>query len=258
MTGCDLTGSRVLVTGSTRGIGWAAAELFHARGAEVILHGRRAEDAFRAAAALGAKGDAGRARSVGGDLGDRAACRRIADEAGALDVLVNCAGVFAERSIEESDEAFWDATLAVNLTAAWLLARALLPALRERVGVVVNVASDAAFLGYAGSAVYCASKGALVGLTRALAVELAPEVRAIAVCPGPVATDMMREAMAAAPDPEAARAAWADPTMLGRIAHPAEIAEAILFAASPAAGFATGSAWLIDGGATAGRRVRRE
>jgi NAD(P)-dependent dehydrogenase (short-subunit alcohol dehydrogenase family) len=257
MTGREFTGSRVLVTGSTRGIGRAAAELFHARGAEVILHGRRAEDASRAAAALEPQGT-GRARGVGGDLADRAACRRIAEEAGALDVLVNCAGVFAERSVEESDETFWDATMAVNLTAAWLLTRALLPALRERRGVVVNVASDAAFIGYAGSAVYCASKGALVGLTRALAVELAPQVRAIAVCPGPVATDMMREAVAGTPDPNAAKAAWAAPTMLGRIAHPAEIAEAILFAASPAARFATGCSWLIDGGATAGRRVRRE
>jgi meso-butanediol dehydrogenase/(S,S)-butanediol dehydrogenase/diacetyl reductase len=119
----------------------------------------------------------------------------------------------------------------------------------------VNVSSDSGLLGYGGSAVYSASKGAVIGLTKALAVELAPHVRALCICPGPVATDMMANAVEAAPDPEAARRHWANYPMLGRVAEPREIAEAIVFAASPAASFATGSVITIDGGATAGKRV---
>ena len=120
--------------------------------------------------------------------------------------------------------------------------------------MIVNIASDAALLGYPGCSVYGASKGGLVGLTRALAVELAPEVRAICICPGPVDTEMMRASIARSPDPAAARQQWADNTLLGRVAEPREIAEAIVFAASPAASFATGSVWTLDGGVTAGKR----
>jgi 2-keto-3-deoxy-L-fuconate dehydrogenase len=86
-------------------------------------------------------------------------------------------------------------------------------------------------------------------------VELAPDVRALCICPGPVATDMMEDAVRAAPDPEAARRQWASFPLLGRVAEPREIAEAIVFAASPAASFATGSILIVDGGTTAGKRV---
>jgi len=249
MADLEFPGKRVLVTGSTRGIGKAAADLIHARGGEVIWHGRRAENARHAAA------QAGGTLAVAGDLADRGACRRIGAEVGEVDVLINCAGVFLEASIADTDELLWDKTIAVNLTAAWTLSRALLPGLRRRRGVIVNVASDAALLGYCGCAAYCASKGALVGFTRALAVELAPYVRAIAVCPGPVDTDMMRQSVTAASDPERAERDWAKPTMLGRVATPQEIAEAIAFAASPRASYMTGDLLVVDGGATAGRRV---
>ena len=247
MSALEFSGKRILVTGSTRGIGRATAELIHARGGEVIWHGRKEGEAMSAATGV----------AVAGDLADRAECRRIAAEVGEIDVLINCAGVFEQAPIGETSEALWDRTIAVNLAAAWTLARALLEGLRHRRGVIVNVASDAGLLGYAGCAAYCASKGAIIGLTRALAVELAPGVRVIAVAPGPVDTDMMRETVAAAPDPAAELRTWMQVPMLRRVATPLEIAEAIAFAASPRASYMTGNVLVIDGGATAGRRVGR-
>lgn len=242
----EFAGKRVLVTGSTRGIGRATAGLVRDRGGEVIWHGRRMEDAVAVA-----DGDA----VVAGDMGDRSACRRMAAEAGEIDVLVNCAGVLREAAVGETTEALWEETFAVNLTAAWVLTRALLPGLRRRTGVVVNVASDAALLGYVNCSAYSASKGALVGLTKALAVELAPDVRAVAVCPGPVETDMMRGSAGSEAEVAAIARAWSAPTMLGRVAAPEEIAEVVAFVASPRASYMTGSVVLVDGGATAGRRV---
>ena len=208
----EFAGKRVLVTGSTRGIGRATAELIHARGGEVIWHGRRQDEAVSAAACGGGS------LAVAGELADRAECRRIAAEVGEVDVLINCAGIFEQVAIAETSEALWDRTIAVNLTAAWTLSRAFLEGLRRRRGVIVNVASEAGLLGYAGCAAYCASKGALIGLTRALAVELAPEVRAVAIAPGPVETDMMRRAMDASPDPAAELRTWTEVPMLRRAA----------------------------------------
>lgn len=246
------TGKTVLVTGSTRGIGRAAAELFLAQGADLIVHGRNRDDTDRVARQLGASD---RIRPLAADLGCREETKRLAADAGEIDILVNCAGIYVEKSIEDSDEAFFDRTIEINLTAGFLLARALLPALRKRHGVIVNVSSDAGLVGYGGSSVYAASKGAVIGMTKALAVELAPDIRAICICPGPVATDMMENAVKATPDPETARRQWASFPLLGRVARPGEIAETIVFAASAAASFATGSIITIDGGTTAGKRV---
>jgi meso-butanediol dehydrogenase/(S,S)-butanediol dehydrogenase/diacetyl reductase len=246
----SFAGKRVLVTGSTRGIGRAAAELFLQRGAEIIVHGRAQNDVEDAVRQLG-----GKTRGIAADLANRQETKRLAADSGKIDVLINCAGIYLEKSIADSDEAFFDKTIEVNLTAGFVLARALLPALRERRGVIVNVSSDAGLVGYGGSSVYGASKGAVIGLTKALAVELAPDVRALCICPGPVATDMMESAVNAASDPEAARRQWQNFPLLGRVASANEIAEAIVFAASPAASFATGSSIAIDGGTTAGKRV---
>ena len=250
----DFAGKTILVTGSTRGIGAAAAQLLLERGGAVILHGRRRSDVDAAVADLSARYP-GRVRGLAADLSDRDACRALARQVDALDILVNCGGVFREAAIADTSLATWDETMAVNLTAPWVLSRELLPVLRRRKGIIVNVGSDAAMLGYAGCVAYCASKGALLGLTRALATEVSPDVRVLCVCPGPTETDMMRQSIATAPDEAQARQQWANYTLLGRVARPEEIGEAILLAASPRATFSTGSAIMADGGATAGKRV---
>ena len=168
---------------------------------------------------------------------------------------MNCAGIYEEVLVADADEAHWDRIIEVNLTAPFRLSRHFSAALARRAGVIVNVGSDSGLLGYTAAVAYGASKGALAGLTRALAMELAPAVRVLCVCPGPIDTDMMRNCVAAQPDPAAARLQWQSYSVLGRFAEPEEIAEAILFAASPHCRFQTGSLIVVDGGATAGRRV---
>jgi NAD(P)-dependent dehydrogenase (short-subunit alcohol dehydrogenase family) len=252
----DMSGNfssrNVLVTGSTRGVGYATALKFLDRGAEVVVHGKDQALLQSVIADLTEKFRR-RVKGFVGDLADRQAQDRLADFAGDLDVLVNCAGVYEPLTLVEADEDHWQRIIEVNLTAPWRLARALLPGLRRKGGVIVNVGSDSALLGYSGSLAYCASKGGLVGLTRALATELAPIVRALCVCPGPIDTDMMRLSVAAQPDPAAARRQWQSFPLLRRFATSEEIAESILFAASPSCSYQTGSVIVVDGGTTAGR-----
>ena len=244
---------RILITGSTRGIGRATAEILAAQGAEVILHGRRREDVDAAVARLAFA--SAPVSGVAADLASRAEVARLAETAGEVDVLINCAGIYEEQAAENLDAQSWARTMDVNLTAPWLLSRLLLDGLKHRHGLIINVASDAGFLGIAGGGTYCASKGGLIGLTKALAVELAPDVRALCICPGPVDTDMMKQTVAAAQDQEAAHVQWTNYALLKRTADAREIASLIAYAASKDAAFATGSVWLMDGGLTAGKRL---
>jgi NAD(P)-dependent dehydrogenase (short-subunit alcohol dehydrogenase family) len=248
------SGRRVLVTGSTRGIGHAAARRFLEEGAHAVIHGR-SQDAVEKVVKAFQREFGQRISGHSADLADRGQCRKLCAEVGAIDVLVNCAGIYEEQSVEIADDSHWHRVVDVNTTAPWLLSKGFLPAFKERGGIIVNASSDAGLLGYANSVVYCASKGALIGLTRALAVELAPQVRVLSVCPGPVETDMMHAAMSWSPNPEAVRRSWEAGTLLGRVASPEEIAAAIAFAASPDCSFATGSLIVVDGGSTTGRRV---
>ncbi|MDP7218026.1 MAG: glucose 1-dehydrogenase [Arenicellales bacterium] len=248
------SGKRVLVTGSSRGIGQAVARQFFQSGAQVAVNGRTPDST---AAGMAALGDSDRLVAAPGDVSSVAGCEAVVAAAveglGGLDILVNSAGVAFFLPLEDSDEAVWDATLDTNLKGTFFCMRAAAGPLRDSGGNIVNVASDAGLIGEKGLSVYCASKGGVVNLTRAMALELAPTVRVNCVCPGYVDTDMVRrDGIDQADDPQAAEQAIVDYAPLKRISKPAEIAKAITYLAGEDALFITGSALQIDGGSTAG------
>jgi NAD(P)-dependent dehydrogenase (short-subunit alcohol dehydrogenase family) len=155
--------------------------------------------------------------------------------------------------IEHARHAMWDATLDINLKGTFSCVKAALPHLQAAKGNVVNVASDAGLIGENGLSIYCASKGGVVNLTRAMALELAPDIRVNCVCPGYVDTDMVRrDGIEKAADPAAAEAELVAYAPLRRIARPREIGRAIAYLASDDAVFVTGAALAIDGGTTIG------
>jgi NAD(P)-dependent dehydrogenase (short-subunit alcohol dehydrogenase family) len=247
----DFAGKAVLVTGSGRGLGLATARAFAEAGARVAVNDRDPEPARRAAAEIGAAAVAAPA-----DIATAAGCRAAVDQAvaalGRLDAVVNNAAVNIEKPIEAWDEALWDGHVDVILKGAVFVTQAALPHLRGSRGAVVNVGSQLGLRPMRDNAGYCAAKGGIVNLTRALAIELGPEVRVNCVCPGAIDTPLMRECAIASGDAEAYYRQFAVHNPLARIATPEEIARAILFLASPRASNITGAVLAVDGGSTAG------
>jgi NAD(P)-dependent dehydrogenase (short-subunit alcohol dehydrogenase family) len=174
---------------------------------------------------------------------------------GRLDVLVSNAGIHFARAIDDYTDEEIDRMVAVNLKGALYVTRASVPRLRETRGSIVSVSSMTGMVGQARGAVYVATKGAIISLTKALALELGAEgIRVNCVCPAGVDTPLMRGWAATLPNPEAVLAGQAAMHLNNRMATPAEIAAAILFLASPAASFITGVALPVEGGATLGYR----
>ncbi len=251
-------GKRILITGSSRGIGLAAARAFLERGARVAVNGRTPDSV---AAALGDLTPREKTVAAPGDVAGAAGCAKVVETAmaalGGLDVLVNNAGVYAIRSVQETDEVLWDAILDTSLKAAFFCSQAALPALRESGGSIVNISSSAGLMGFPLGTAYCAAKAGTINLTKAMALELAPAVRVNCVCPGPVDTEMGRMNLDPGLPAEEARAAFEAGIPLGRMGEPEEVAEAILWLASDACRFTTGSILAIDGGRTAGGSRQR-
>jgi gluconate 5-dehydrogenase len=243
-----LAGRVALVTGASSGIGRTIAETLAGAGAAVVLVARR-RDALDAVAARIVAG-AGRAAVVPADLADRRAVAACA-EAGALpfgapDILVNAAGVNIRRPMLELTADDWDATMAVNLAAPFLLAQALAPAMLKRGwGRIVNVTSLQSIRAFADSGAYGASKGGLAQLTRAQAEAWSRGgVNCNAIAPGVFRTPLNERLFA---DPDRARALAAR-TMIGRNGELADIRGAALFLASPASDYVTGQTLCVDGG----------
>ena len=246
-----LEGKTAIVTGGGTGIGAATARRFAAEGARVVVTGRRAEPIEAVASETGGL-------AIAGDASDPAHVAEVVaatlDRFGALDIVVANAGLgFGGRAGEVTDER-WERTIAVNLTGEFLVVRAALPSLVERRGSIILVSSLSAFVSSPASAAYVASKAALIGLARSLAVDYGPSgVRANAVCPGWVRTPIgdravgeLAQTKGIALDDAYDLATAHVP--LRRPAEPEEIAACCLFLASDEASYVTGTALVADGG----------
>jgi NAD(P)-dependent dehydrogenase (short-subunit alcohol dehydrogenase family) len=238
----DLEGLRILVTGASSGIGRAAAEKVASYGAEVIVHGR---DVARGQAVVDAITTAGgKATFVAADLNDPAQITDLAEQVGAVDVLVNNAGTAWFGPTDTLDVQTYDNLFDANVRSAYFLVAAIAPKMVTRgSGNIINIGSMAGQIGLAGGAAYSATKASLASFTRSWAAEYSPAgIRVNTVSPGPVFT---------AVQPSDRTAALGATTILGRGAQAEEIAELIAFLASPKSSYVTGALFAADGGRTA-------
>lgn len=251
-----LAGRVTIVTGGASGIGRATAELFAREGALVVL--ADVDRVLGEAVAWEIAAHGGRAIFERADVTKAADTQRLVararQEFGALHVLVNSAGVMRRATVIELEEADWDRVLAVNVKSIFLLSKHAIPVMAASGGgSIINVASGWGLAGGPRAAAYCASKGAVVLLTKAMAIDHGPEkIRVNCVCPGDTDTPMLRSEAMQLQEPEAEFFTAAARRPLGRVGTPQEIAQAILFLAGAASSFMTGAALVVDGGGLAG------
>lgn len=241
-----------LITGGASGIGRATAALFAQEGAAVVIADRDGAEAERAARKIGPRTmavemDVSRAAQVA--AGVEAAVARH----GRIDILVNNAGYGVRGSVVDTDEEAWDALMAANLKGVFLCAKAVIPLMeRQGGGVIVNTGSYTASAAIRDRAAYVASKGGVVALSRAMALDhIDQNIRVNCIAPGTIFSPYFDRMLAAAPDPEAMRRDLDGRAPIGRMGRPDEIAKAILFLASDDSTFVVGSVLTADGGTTA-------
>jgi NAD(P)-dependent dehydrogenase (short-subunit alcohol dehydrogenase family) len=243
-----LAGKTALVTGASSGIGNVTAQALAQRGVRVAVTGRREAELDALVDELGDD-----ALSIPADLTDPEQAANVVERAdrelGGLDIVINSAGLAIALPLAETDADVWRQVIDINLSGSFYVAReAGLRMLAGRGGTIVNIGSEMSMQGMETLTAYCAAKHGLIGLTKALACELAPTVRVNAVCPGPTETAMMRGYFAAADDPRAVEEMTRARIRLDRIAAPEEQAAAILFLIT--APQATGAVLNLDGGST--------
>jgi NAD(P)-dependent dehydrogenase (short-subunit alcohol dehydrogenase family) len=238
-----------IVTGAGSGIGRACALAFAREGARVALVGRRRERLEAVAREIG-----NAALVVAGDVSKSEDVGRIVDQTvshfGGINVLLNNAGVLHIGTAEQVTEQQWDETFDINVRGLWLLSRAALPVMRKAGGgSIINMASVLGINGAANRASYAPSKGAVVLLTKCMAIDHAPDkIRVNAICPGFVETDLTAAVINRAPNPEAVRAERIKVHPIGRLGKPEDIAGMAVYLASDESSWVTGAVFPVDGG----------
>lgn len=240
----------VVISGGTSGIGLATARLAANDGARVFLIGRSEEKGLSALGMLEAGPEM--VKFIQADVSTSEGCQSVAEvlrrAAGRVDILINSAGVYREQWLELVTEDEYQEIMDINVKGTLFLCQVMLPLMTEHGAAIINIASDAGLEGNYGCPVYCASKGAVVALTRALALDFAPRIRVNCVCPGDVATPLVEKQLAAG---DYTLEEMAEPYPIGRIGQPEEIAHVICSLASPLNSYMTGSIVPVDGGLTA-------
>jgi NAD(P)-dependent dehydrogenase (short-subunit alcohol dehydrogenase family) len=251
----SLAGEVAIVTGGSRGIGRAIVELFVEHGACVVFCGRDAAAGREVVRGLPSDRAAFQVADVGLEVDLAGVVALCVERFGAPTILVNNAGVNANHDAVTMTETEWDRFFDIDLKAAWLAAKHVLPHMvRAGRGAIVNVSSLHAFATLDGFFPYAAAKSGLVGLTRSLALDYGPQgIRVNVVAPGFVRTRLVQESIDRAEDAAAAERAMVAGVALGRIGSPAEIASVVRFLASDEAAYVTGASLLVDGGLTARR-----
>jgi len=249
-----LKGKVALITGGSEGMGYATAELFLKEGAKVVISGRSSEKGKKALRKLR---KLGRVEFVEGDVSKEADAKRMVDATvtafGRIDIVFNNAGVYLERVAEETSEKDWDWIIGTNLKGVFLVTKHAIPYMKKQgSGSIVNNSSDAGIIGNRNCPAYCASKGGVTIMTKAMALDYARYgIRVNSVNPAIVDTPMLAHEVALASDRGKYMAECRHIQPIGRIGRPEEVAKAVLFLASDESSFVTGAALSVDGGTTA-------
>ena len=249
-----LPGRVALITGGSEGMGFATAELFLREGAKVVISGRRQAKGLEAVKRLKKYGDI---LFVKGDVSKAADAKNMVDQTvkkhGRIDILFNNAGIYIEKLAEDMSEQEWDRLIDINLKGTFLVTKYAIPHMkRQGGGVIINNSSDAGLIGNRACPAYCASKGAITVMTKAMALDYAHDnIRVNSVHPATVDTEMLaREARASSNMQEYLRKEN-EKHPIGRVGLPEEVAKAVLFLASDDSSFVTGASLSVDGGMTA-------